>query len=225
MQTPRRDFWTPVAGVLAAVTFIVGLALVANGPESDDSDAEVLAWYAKQGHRVSVIIGVYVLAFCGLFLLWFASGLRERLRAAEGSGGRLSNVALGGAVVCVGLLYVGSFAMAAVPAGESLGGVTAVSDADVARFLPQMGFGAILVGAMFGAIALIDAASIVIYRSGILPRWLAWLGFVCALLLLFAAAFIPVLALPIWLIATSVVLFRTPATEVERSAAASAPPP
>jgi len=80
----------------------------------------------------------------------------------------------------VGLVWAGAFALAAVPAGQSIGGEPAVTNADVARFLPQLGFGAILIGGMFGAIALIDAASIVIYRTGVLPRWLAWLGFVCA---------------------------------------------
>jgi hypothetical protein len=41
-----------------------------------------------------------------------------------------------------------------------------------------------------------------------LPRWLAWFGFVCGGVLLFAAIFLPVIALPIWLIAASVVLRR-----------------
>ncbi|HEY8779093.1 MAG TPA: hypothetical protein VIL93_04825 [Solirubrobacterales bacterium] len=99
MQTPRRDLWTPLAGFAAALTFIFGVANVANSPDSDDSNAKVLAWYAKHSHRVGVIVGLFVLMFFGLFLLWFASGLRERLRAAEGPGGRLANVSFGGAIL------------------------------------------------------------------------------------------------------------------------------
>jgi hypothetical protein len=201
----------------------VGVAAVANSPDSDDSDAKVLAWYAKHSHRVGVIVGVFVLMFFGLFLLWFASGLRERLRAAEGPGGRLTNVALGGALLCVGLVWVGAFALAAVPAGQSIGGEPAVSNADVARFLPQLGFGAILIGGMFGAIGLIDAASIVIWRTKVLPRWLAYLGFACGIVLLFGFVFLPMIALPVWLIATSVVLLRRPSAEAEATPAPALP--
>jgi hypothetical protein len=224
MPAARRDLWTPVAGLAAAVTFVVGVAFAANSPDSTDSDAKVLAWYANHGHRVAVIVGAYLLAFCGLFLIWFAAGLRERLLAAEGPGGRLANVAMAGAVLCVAGIWVGAAGMAAVPAGQSFGG-TPLSNADVARFLPSVGFGMILLFGMFGAIALIDAASIVILRTGVLPRWLAWLGFVCAVVLLFGVVFLPVIALPIWLIATSIVLFRLPAVEATPTGAPAAPGP
>jgi len=113
----------------------------------------------------ALIVGVFVLMFFGLFLLWFASGLRERLRAAEGPDGRLADVAFGGAILCAALVWAGGFALAAVPAGISLGGEPSVSNADVARFLSQMGFGSILLGGMFGAFALIVATSIATIRT------------------------------------------------------------
>jgi hypothetical protein len=222
MQGTRRDLWTPIAGFAAALTFIVGVAASADSPDSSDSDAKVLAWYAKHSHRVGVIVGVFVLMFFGLFLLWFAAGLRERLRAAD-TDGRLANVALGGAILCVALVWVGSFALAAIPAGISLGSEPAVSNADVARFLPQMGFGSILVGGMFGAIALIVATSIVAIRTGVLPRWLAYLGFVCGVALLFGSVFLPMIALPIWLIAAGVVLLRGRSTQAAPGAPAAGP--
>jgi hypothetical protein len=211
MSAPRRDFWTPTAGILAALTFFFGLAATADSPDNSDSNAKVISWYADHGHRVGVIIGAFVLAFCGLFLLWFASGLRQRLRRAEGPEGRLANVALGGGVLLVALLWVGAAALAAIPAEQSFGGGPPLSDADLGRFLPSVGFGSILLFAMFGAIALIDATSVVIMRTGVLPRWLAYLGFVCGVVLLFGVVFIPVIALPIWLIAASIVLYRQPA--------------
>lgn len=210
MSTPRRDFWTPTAGILAAVTFVFGFAATANSPDNNDSNAKIVSWYADHGHRVGVIVGAFVLAFCGLFILWFASGLRQRLRLAEGPEGRLANVALGGGVLLVAMLWVGAAALAAVPASVSIGGSSELTNADVARFLPSVGFGSILIFGMFAAIALIESTAIVIMRTGVLPRWLAWLGFVCGIVLLFGALFFPVLALPVWLIAASIVLFRRP---------------
>jgi hypothetical protein len=220
MRASHRDTWTPIAGIAAALTFIVGVAMTANSPDSNDSDAKVLAWYAKHSHRVGIIVGVYVLMFFGLFLLWFASGLRERLRAGEGPDGRLANVAFGGAILCVALVWVGAFALAAVPAGISLGGEPAVSNADVARFLPQMGFGSILLGGLFGAFALIEATSLAAIRTGVLPRWLAYLGFVCGVALLFGFIFLPLIALPIWLIAAGIALLRGRPTEAAVAPAA-----
>jgi hypothetical protein len=212
MSTPRRDFWTPTAGIVAALTFVVGLAMAANSPDNSDPDAKIISWYADHGHRVGVVVGAFILAFSGLFLLWFAAGLRQRLRLAEGPDGRLANVALGGGVLFVALLWVGAAALAAIPAGVSLGGSTQLTDADLGRFLPSIGFGSILLFGMFGAIALIDATSVVIMRTGVLPSWLAWLGFICGVVLLFGVVFLPVIALPIWLIAASVVLYRQPET-------------
>jgi hypothetical protein len=57
-----------------------------------------------------------------------------------------------------------------------------------------VGFGAILVGGMFGAIGMIDAASVVGRRTGVLPCWLVWLGFACGIVLLFGALFQLVIA-------------------------------
>ena len=227
MSDSGRELWTPIAGIAAAVTFVVGVAMVGSGPDSSDADSTVLAWYADHGHRVGVIVGAYVLMFFGLFLLWFAAGLRQRLRSAAGDDGRLPNVALGGAVLCVGLVWAGAFAVAAVPAGQSFGSLPAIKNADLARYLPQVGYGAILLGGMFGAIAMIDAASIVGLRTGVLPRWLVWLGFVCGVVLLFGVIFIPMIALPVWLIATSIVLLRRPATghaDASRPAVAASSP-
>jgi hypothetical protein len=215
MNPPRRDVWTPIAGLLAAVTFVVGLIFAANSPDNNDTDAQVLAWYANHGHRVGVIVGAFVLAFCGLFVLWFASGLRQRLRAAEGPGGRLASIAFGGAILFVAMLWTGAAVLAAIPAAQEFGNTPPLQTADLARFLPSAGFGAILVFSAFGAIAFIDATSIVILRTGILPKWFAWLGFVATVVLLFGVVFLPMVALPIWLLAGSVVLFRLPRVEAE----------
>ncbi len=225
MQQPRRDLWTPIAGVLAAVTFVVGLILTSNSPDNNDTDAQIVAWYADHGHRLGILIGVYFLAFCGLFFLWFVSGLRQHLRAAEGPGGRLASVALGGAILFVGMLWVGAAALAAVPAAESLGDSAALRVADVARFVPSLGFGAILIFGAFGAIAMIDATSIVATRTGVLPQWFAWLGYVAAVVLLFGLFFLPVIALPIWLLAASYVFFKLPSIEAEPVVIVPTPPP
>lgn len=61
---------------------------------------------------------------------------------------------------------------------------------------------------MFAAIAMIVPTSIAALRSGVLPRWFGWLGLDCALVLLLAVVYLPMIALPIWLLAASLVCFR-----------------
>ena len=215
MLQPRRDYWTPLAALLAAITFVVGVLFSFNSPDSGKTDAQVLAWYADHGHRLSNVIGGYLLAACGLFILWFVAGLRQHLRAAEGPGGRLSSVALGGGIALTGLLWVGAAAAISISGAKTFGGVPGPMNADVARFVPQIGYASILVFGMFAAIAMIDATSVAALRTGILPRWFAWLGFVCTVVLLFAVVFLPMIALPIWLLCASFVFFKLPSVEAE----------
>jgi hypothetical protein len=128
-------------------------------------------------------------------------------------------------VLFVGMLWVGAAALAAIPGAESLGDSTPLRVADVARFVPSLGFGAILIFGAFGAIAMIDATSIVAMRTGILPRWFAWLGFVAAVVLLFGLIFVPMVALPIWVLAASYVFFKLPSIEAEPVVVVPTPPP
>lgn len=212
MQQSRRDLWVPLAGVLAAVSFVVGVLMAMSGPDSNDSDRQVLAWYADHGHRVTNLVGAYLLAVCGLALVWFVAGLRRRLREAD-SAGRLPDVVFAAGVLLVGMLWIGTAAAVSISGDMSFGGVAGPKTADIARFLPQVGMGAILVFGMFAAIAMIVSTSLVALRSRALPRWFGWLGLLCSVVLLFAVVFVPMLALPVWLLAASGVCLRRPAAE------------
>ena len=130
---------------------------------------------------------------------------------------------MGGALLFVGALWAGAAALAAIPAAQVFGSTPHLQTADLGRFLPAIGYVAILLFGAFGAIAMIDSTAIVIMRTGALPKWLAWLGFVAAVVLLFGVLFLPMIALPIWLIAASVVLFRLPSLGAEPVAVVPTP--
>ena len=61
---------------------------------------------------------------------------------------------------------------------------------------------------MFAAIAMIDAASVVIRRTGVLPVWIAYFGFFTALVLLASVFFLPMVALVLWVVFVSVAMLR-----------------
>ncbi len=79
-------------------------------------------------------------------------------------------------------------------------------DAGVARFLPSLGYGTILIVGGLSAAAAITAISGDWKRTGAMPNWLCWLGFVCAFILLAGVMFIPMIALVVWALAAGVAL-------------------
>ena len=98
--------------------------------------------------------------------------------------------------------------LAAAPAGMSLGGTRAPEGGDIVNFVQSAGYGMILVGGMLFAATTIVATSVVSMRTAALPRLSAWLGYVCALVLLFAVVWLPQIALLVWVVAISIVLFQ-----------------
>jgi hypothetical protein len=55
---------------------------------------------------------------------------------------------------------------------------------------------------------MIDAASVLIVRTGVLPRWIGYYGFFAAVALLFSAFFVPVLTLVLWVLFVSIAMLR-----------------
>ena len=55
---------------------------------------------------------------------------------------------------------------------------------------------------------MIDAASVLILRTGVLPAWIAWLGFVAAVVLLIAFLVFPIAALLVWVGVVSLALLQ-----------------
>lgn len=151
-----------------------------------------------------ILIAVYLLTISALAFLVFLSGLRERLALAEGGPGGLARLGFAAGVLFVAMVFV-----MAVAAGSVAGGVEFQDepvDAGVARFAPHIGFGALLIPGMLSAGLLLVCTSVLTLRTGVLPVWTAWLGFLAAIALLFAVFFLPAIALPIWVLVISVAL-------------------
>jgi hypothetical protein len=105
-------------------------------------------------------------------------------------------------------IAIGAVAIASVPAAVAIDG--APVDPGSARFFPSIGYGAILVVGGLSAAVMIAAASLHWMRTRMMARWLVWLGFVCALALLFSVIFIPMIALPLWALVVAIVMLSRP---------------
>ena len=226
MSDSRWERWGPVAGIAFVVLFIVGMSLV-DFPSADDSIQKIVSFYNDNGDRAQLIIAGYLIWFSGLFFFWFIAGLRARLLAVEGPPGRLTSIAFGGGLAFIALLMAAAACFIAIAGditfgGDDFGGPKGALLAG-ARFVPELGF-AFLVGGALAAIALVDASSLLIVRTGMLPAWIGYFGFVAAIGLLFAGFFIPMILFLLWVIFVSVAMWRmAPPAPVPASPPAAPP--
>jgi hypothetical protein len=219
----RWSQWSPASGLAFIVLFVVGMLLFKT-PDKDDTQLQIVGFYADKGNRAQLIIAAYLLVLAGVFFFWFLASLRDRLRVLEGGTGRLTSIVFGSGIVFIAMLMVTAGCFMFVP-GEITFGDKGVPP-DVARVLPDMGWAFLLIGGAFSAIAMIDAASVLMVRTGIFPRWVAWLGFAAAVVLLFAALVFPIVALLVWVGVVSLALLQMNGVNVpgmghERPSAAS----
>jgi hypothetical protein len=147
--------------------------------------------------------------------LWFAIVLREHLASAEGGTRMFSNVAF------VGALAAGAFMML-TPGPEIAAAITAEEKEISASTAAAMGIlgEAFVSAATLAAILLMLGSGIVALRTRIFPKVWAWLSFLLAIVLVigpigWAALF---LGLPVWIIGTTVFLWRRGGLSVKAAA-------
>ena len=209
--------WGPLAGLLAVACWIISFAVGGSTPSSDDSDAKITSYYASHSHQVRQIVAFFIFLAGILLLLAFLSALRSRSADAEGGLARLTALGFGSGVVAAGLFAV-ALSIFQSPALAVNDTEKFRLDPNTFRLLTDLGY-AIWIGAVIVAALLVWATSAIALRSGLLPKWFAWLGVLAGILQLFAIFFIPVFIFWGWILITSLFLaFR-------RAPAATAPPP
>lgn len=200
-------------GLLAGVGFVV-LAVIASfvggaPPQVTDSDAKIVDFY--RDNQDALRIGSYLGGLALVLFLWFLGSLFGRLRRAEGGAGRLSGVALSGAVVAVAVVTVAN----GIGAYSALNPDGAPSGHRLATVL--FGF------ASFALAVFTAGVAVVLWSQSVLPKWFAYTGEAIALAWFVAGAtvatvndtvaaigFIVFLVWAVWLAALSVLLYRTP---------------
>lgn len=202
--------WGPLAGVLAVVCWIVTFIVGTNGPDTNSSDAKISAYYTSHSHQIRDIVGFFIFLAGILFLLGFLAALRSRLVVAEGTPGRLTALAFGSGVASA-ILFVIAFAMFTAAAFTANDTGKFRLDPNTFRLVNDLGY-VVWVGAVIVAALLVWATSAIALRSGLLPKWFAWLGVLAGILQLLAIFFVPVFILWGWILITSLLLVFRSAT-------------
>jgi hypothetical protein len=168
-----------IGGILFVVLFFRSYLTPPDTPVPTSGPQDVVAYFSERQDGILLYNGV-LLIFAAFFFLWFLGALHGVLRSVEGGG--ISSVALGGGLVFITLVLAGA-------------AVEIVHPATLARFEnfqadAQLGFLSLALSgwmyrfALAGMSVLIAAASVVVLATGVMPRWLALVGFVAALLAL-----------------------------------------
>jgi hypothetical protein len=195
---------TAAAGAAYAVLFLLSFYLARDAPGASASDAEIVNYYSGGGNRTLILVGLYLMPFAGIALIWFIVALRMWASASiRRENVLLSNVQLVSGVVFVALFFVASAASTVVAAGVQFG--DADIDPDFARQFPQFSDTVLFVFAFRMAAMFVFTTSSMGRSAGILPRWFTLAGYAVGLFLLLSASFEPwfVLVFPAWLLVLS----------------------
>jgi hypothetical protein len=198
------DRWAPLTGPLSVACSFVGVMLVLGQPQDKDSDAKIVGYFAKHSHRVQGVVGFFVFLAGMLLLLAFLAALRERLLAAEGQPGRFSALAFGAGVASVPLWGISMlFANAASFASNETSSFRL--DANTFRLFADTAYFAWVAAVMVSSVV-VWGTSVVALKTGLLPRWYAWLGIPAGAVQLLGFFFFPFFVWWLWIIVTSVLL-------------------
>jgi hypothetical protein len=202
IQVERRAT-TPVAGAIAGILFAVlfGISVVIISTTMTDVADESGAWL--EGHADMFKFALGLLPFAGLFFLWFIAVARERLGRFEDQ--FFATVFLGSGLLFLALMFA---------AAASAGAIVATYAKDPSGFADSTTylFARQTVAQIFGVYALRMAAVFLIsqatlwLRTGVMPRWMAFLTFPVALVLLFIVTEVTwiMLVFPGWVLLVSV---------------------
>ena len=197
-----------IAGILFSVLLLTAmvmlrLALTVGSLQSLQSDAQ---------RRTLIRWSLNLVPFAGIAFLWFIGVVREQLGDIEDR--LFSTVFLGSGLLFLAMLFVG--AVTSTSLLEMLAGANV--DADLWEYGRTSTVVLVSVYAMRMAAVFTLSVSTLGLRTSALPRWVAYLGYVSALILLLAAGTREwtQLVFPAWVLLVSVViLFTRPVRPVQ----------
>ena len=213
LKTPRA---AAIAGILFSVLLITGLLLLRLSVRADPLDTG--EWLKTSSNEVALALNL--VPFAGIAFLWFIGVLRARLGELEDR--FFATVFLGSGLLFLAML----FASAAVAGGI----ITAYAarpegllDSATFTFARAVTYEIMNLYAIKMAAVFMISTSTLTIRTGFTPRWIAFLGFACALLLLFSGRYVDwiLLVFPLWVLLISIYILIDNLRRAPQSAATS----
>lgn len=210
MANPEREtltfarLKTPKAAALAGIVFSLLMftifGLLHGSIPMDPLDTG--AWLAADRPRIAFALNL--VPFAGVAFLWFIGVLRDRLGQQEDR--FFASVFFGTGLLYLAMLFAAAAVIGAVMLLASMSEPGELSRSTVFHYARAMAY---IVNNVYAtkmaAVFMVSTSTIVIY-TGIVPRWIAYIGYLCALVLMFASYNIgwSFAVLPIWVLLISV---------------------
>jgi hypothetical protein len=215
VTTPRA---AAIAGILFSILLIVCLVLVRISVPANPQDAGT--WLS--GGWKNVNLALNLLPFAGIAFLWFIGVVRDRLGQNEDR--FFATVFLGSGLLFLAML----FASAGIAGGIiSFYGVTPgkLVDSGIYTFGRTVTYEIMNVYTMKMAGVFMITTCTLSLRTGIFPRWMAFLGLVLALFLLLSTGsfYWSPLVFPLWVLLISVYILLAKLRRSKGEPAASVP--
>ncbi len=195
LKTPRA---AAIAGIVFSILFMISLVLIRISVPTSPEEAGT--WLS--GDRRTVSLALHLLPFAGIAFLWFIGVLRDRIGVYEDR--FFATVFLGSGLLFLAML----FASAAVAAGIMMAyGMTPgkLIESGTYTFGRTVVYQIINVYAVKMAGVFMITTSTLSIRTRIFPRWMAFLGYALALLLILSIGYFQwtLLVLPLWVLLVS----------------------
>lgn len=197
LRTPRS---AAVAGIAFSVLLVIIFWVFRSAVPADPLDPGT--WLADGFGYVALALNL--IPFAGIAFLWFIGVLRDRLGQREDR--FFATVFLGSGLLFLAILFVAAAIVGAlllIAPSTELTGTTATPTFRFARAVAYILFNVYAI--KMAGVFMISTSTVVI-STGIAPRWMAWIGYALAALVLLGSFYLnwSIMVLPAWVLLLSV---------------------
>jgi hypothetical protein len=197
LRTPRA---AAIAGILFSVLLFVSFGLLLFSIPVDPHDTG--AWISTSTTQVGVALNLVPLS--GVAFLWFVGVIRDRLGQNEDR--FFATVFLGSGLMFLAALFAAAAGLGAIILMATTPSTEPLATSATFHFARAFTYVILNVYAIKMAAVFMFSTSIVAFHTRFLPRWIAYIGFALAVILLFGSYYISwsFFVLPVWVLLLSV---------------------
>ena len=215
LTTPRA---AAIAGIIFSVLLLISLVLIRISVPSDPQEAG--AWLSGDWKNVNLALNL--LPFAGIAFLWFIGVVRDRLGSSEDR--LFATVFLGSGLLFLAMLFSSAAVAGAIISVYGASPNMLISSG-IYTFGRTLTYEIMTVYTMKMAGVFMLSTCTLSLRTGIIPRWMAFLGMVLALILLLTInlfSWAP-LVFPLWILLISVHILLANLRKSKNEPAAASP--
>jgi hypothetical protein len=197
LRTPKA---AAIAGILFSLLLTVIFWLLRSSVPADP--LEHGEWLVTSSRTAA--LGLNLIPFAGVAFLWFIGVLRDRLGPMEDR--FFATVFFGSALLFLAMLFAAAAVVGAVVLVASTAEPSQLINSVTFKFARATAYIIMNVYAIkMAAVFMISTSTVVIY-TGIVPRWIAVLGYALAVLVLVGSYYISwsFIVLPVWVLLISI---------------------